>query len=1334
MVEINSIVGRHFKIISGLGIGGMGQVYKAQDINLGREVAIKFLHEEGAANPKLRERFLNEGKILATINHPCVISVFASDVDENLKIPFLVMEFVDGKSLDNFQDEFNKDPARFLQCMIDLLKGIYACHQKGIIHRDLKPQNILINKEGQLKIIDFGIAKTARKQTVAGVSLGTSHYMSPEQCMGKGEITGKTDVYATGIILWEFLTGNLPFDLETEADDPTLAIALLHLNEPPPLEELKISPLGTRLTGLLEAMLAKKAVDRPEIPSIIETLQRELGRVSGVPAPDFPSVPGKSETKKGQGAFIGGIYRIDCELGKGGMGRVYRALDSSLNRMVAIKVLNEQVSGEETVVERFIKEGKSLATIDHPNVLKIYASSRDQASKAPFLVMEYIDGVLLSALKPSLRKEKRKIAPLMLQLLEGIKVCHEKGIIHRDLKPSNLMVTRDGILKIFDFGIAKTAVQMTQAGKTFGTPQYMSPEQCTGDPNLGPKSDTYSIGIIFWELIFGETPFQADDGPNPELGVAMKQIQATLPIQALDMNDPFLQMLPMIRRMLDKDPARRPEISDIISKLDSLILEEFPETHETTVKKKKISHLAASGIKDLVVEASKKPSWGKPIGIFLAVAIVLSGFWFFSFGTAEDKRQGLVKTIKENIQARDFEAAAKNLALLRRETDGPLLARQFQYPIGMEYERQAVDAISRGEIASGIGILERVVEIDPDNSSAARALAKLRRAPPAVPFVASEPRIIASITESPASEPVAAISASETIGTSVPTIPDETVEITRNLDTLLEKFSGESDLQEIITQIDRFVPLGKSESAGRYRRRVAEKLLALGETLPSSEKNKALVQMRKAAAVFPGLPGLSEKIAAQEELIRMENVAAEKFAAAESLQKSIDEAIGKIAPPQNPTEILDLTGKLETEFLKTGEAGQKRKTLFEKYYAYAQSIKKQNPSGAIETLNICGKIDPGNTGLVAEIEALKADAAKQTSLLASTRKTDELKTKILRLARSPGSKEADRLPELFGELKKLSGVSETEAFREKAIASLKSGATKSSSLADARLNLEAAARLLPDDSSRKTAFEAETKKILEKKRGDVLAEFEKSVASLKPTPNAKPLLARFKEIGGLKEPEVLKRATQKVKTSYLSAAKSVAGKNPKRALQLLKSLQLFEGLAGDPEVLAQIETLGKKPDKTPAEGTETPSDAGSIDSGNETDSSSTSETPPPTKENGSEGGPADPLTELDRITSPELVEANVDTIIALTAKLEKSKSKDQARAFRSRAVNALLDIGDENGSQGAMEAAVEAYNKALKIIPNHPEVKKALHAVKNPGKPALEPDSSSSPDSETSSP
>ncbi|MFZ2956507.1 MAG: protein kinase [Candidatus Ozemobacteraceae bacterium] len=646
-LEPGKIVGRHYRLLSKVGQGGMGMVFKALDVNLDRETAIKFLQPEAAQDAVSVQRFLNEGRVLATLKHRCVVEVYASDVDEETKLPFLVMELIHGRRLDEMFEEYRAKPSLVLHHILELLDGILACHQKNIIHRDLKPANVLISLDGRLKIVDFGIAKTSIKHTQAGTSLGTPQYMSPEQGRGKG-LTGKSDIYSIGVLFWEMLTGHPPYDLDGDASNPYLAIMLMHVNDPLPLDKLKKHPPAIPFVDLLTRMLEKEPENRPDIPEIKRIIGAELARIDPVEAATLGigSVTGTHSDSGASGStgpggdakLFGDIYHLEKIIGEGGMGVIYKALDTSLDRIVAIKILHAEIAKEQNEVDRFLREGKTLASIKHANVLDIFASSRDKATNKPFLVMEFLDGTLLSELKPGLAKVKSRIPPLMLQLAEGLKACHDKGIIHRDLKPSNIMVTAVGTLKIFDFGIAKGAVNLTKPGMTLGTPHYMSPEQCLGSKNITSKADMYAVGIIFWELIFGAPPFQPSPGENDVFSVARQQIESTLPFVALDPNDPCFSLLGIIHHLLDKDPAKRPDATELGLQLEKWMGDHPDSDPVTATMQRRRRSTSQDKIQDLVnttVEARSAGGSGKRYAVIAAVVagVIIGGVMLRSFGT-----------------------------------------------------------------------------------------------------------------------------------------------------------------------------------------------------------------------------------------------------------------------------------------------------------------------------------------------------------------------------------------------------------------------------------------------------------------------------------------------------------------------------------------------------------------------------------------------------------------------------------------------------------------------------------------------------------------------------
>jgi serine/threonine-protein kinase len=218
-----------------------------------------------------------------------------------------------------------------------------------------------------------------------------------------------------------------------------------------------------------------------------------------------------------------GQYQILAPLGAGGMGEVYVARDPSLGRKVAIKLLPVRLSGDKETLARFTREARSASALNHPNIVTIHEVGMDQGSGSPYIVMEYIDGRDLRSLVSNGPLPNRKTLDIAAQIADGLAAAHEQGIVHRDLKPENVMVTKDGYVKVLDFGLAKIirpagedddTAQLdmpgTNPGTILGTVGYMSPEQATGKP-LDFRSDQFAFGAILYELSTGKPAFEADN-------------------------------------------------------------------------------------------------------------------------------------------------------------------------------------------------------------------------------------------------------------------------------------------------------------------------------------------------------------------------------------------------------------------------------------------------------------------------------------------------------------------------------------------------------------------------------------------------------------------------------------------------------------------------------------------------------------------------------------------------------------------------------------------------------------------------------------------------------
>jgi serine/threonine-protein kinase len=211
-----TLLGGRYRIIGMLGRGGMGEVYRATDLALGQSVALKFLPEEAAQDQRLLERFHGEVRIARQVSHPNVCRVY--DIGQAEGMPYISMEYVDGEDLASLLLRIGRLPAdKALETARKLCAGLSAAHDRGIIHRDLKPQNIMMNKRGEVVIMDFGLAAIADQLSGAEVRNGTPAYMAPEQLRG-AEVTAKSDIYALGLVLYELFTGKRPFDARNVQD------------------------------------------------------------------------------------------------------------------------------------------------------------------------------------------------------------------------------------------------------------------------------------------------------------------------------------------------------------------------------------------------------------------------------------------------------------------------------------------------------------------------------------------------------------------------------------------------------------------------------------------------------------------------------------------------------------------------------------------------------------------------------------------------------------------------------------------------------------------------------------------------------------------------------------------------------------------------------------------------------------------------------------------------------------------------------------------------------------------------------------------------------------
>ncbi|MEW5876062.1 MAG: serine/threonine-protein kinase, partial [Candidatus Zixiibacteriota bacterium] len=243
----------HYKIISKLGSGGMGEVYLAEDTTLDRKVALKFLPEALSQNPEARERLLREAKAASKLNHSNIVTVHA--VGRDADRDFIAMEYVDGRPLDEYLGEKKRSTDELLRIAVQMARALEHAHAAGIIHRDLKPANIFIDREDRVRILDFGLASLpgARKLTQTGSTVGTIAYMAPEQVQGR-EADERSDLFSFGILLYEMLAGRPPF-----GGDHHAAIMYSILNDTP----APLSPIRPDIHPGIEALVIRVLEKEP---------------------------------------------------------------------------------------------------------------------------------------------------------------------------------------------------------------------------------------------------------------------------------------------------------------------------------------------------------------------------------------------------------------------------------------------------------------------------------------------------------------------------------------------------------------------------------------------------------------------------------------------------------------------------------------------------------------------------------------------------------------------------------------------------------------------------------------------------------------------------------------------------------------------------------------------------------------------------------------------------------------------------------------------------------------------------------------------------------------
>ena len=396
----------------------------------------------------------------------------------------------------------------------------------------------------------------------------------------------------------------------------------------------------------------------------------------GHPAAAEGTLHGTPTGSQAKDTYIGkelGGYKILNEVGRGGMGVVYKAFDTKLKRIVALKVLRNMVHSDAAELDRFLGEATAAAQIAHPNIISVFEIEKDE--EAPFVVLEFASGGALNDRIDGTPFAAEKAAQLVLTLAEAIHAAHEKGIVHRDLKPGNVVFTSDDEVKITDFGLAKwidTGSDLTKSGEIVGTPSYMAPEQVTGKSGvISARTDVYALGVILYELLTGRPPFTGSSSINTVLHVMKddpvppNQLQSEI---GHDLNTICL-------KCLEKQPEKRYETAaqlagDLRAYLeDRPITARRPSTVERTRKWIR-RHPATSG--------------------FLAVATLIVLALIYTGIQVNQRLQAEKDTAQENAQAAIEQREQANR--LRDEAENEKTQAETARNVAQQEKEKAVQA------------------------------------------------------------------------------------------------------------------------------------------------------------------------------------------------------------------------------------------------------------------------------------------------------------------------------------------------------------------------------------------------------------------------------------------------------------------------------------------------------------------------------------------------------------------------------------------------------------------------------------------------------------------
>src|SRR4051812_49331888 len=411
------------------------------------------------------------------------------------------------------------------------------------------------------------------------------------------------------------------------------------------------------------------------------------------------------------GTLISDRFRLEEKIGAGGMSTVYRAFDPTLERWVAIKLMHRDISTDPDQLERFRREARAVASLNHPNIVTVIDAGEDDG--APYIVFEYVPG---ETLKERIRSIGRLPVPeavaYAIEIGRALSCAHSNKLVHRDVKPQNVLIDPDGRAKVTDFGIARSLESkgLTATGRVLGTTDYVSPEQAMGE-DVDERSDVYSLGVVLYEMLTGEVPFQAET----QVGVAMKHVNEPMPDVQAKRPEVSASVAAVVDRATTKDPRDRyGTVAEMVRDLE--------QTLEVEAARRGGTSGEATSVLDSVPKAQRRLARRRRIsgpGIALAIVLIALAAAAVIFASRLDLGDNGGPSARTTSEVRLPSDAASEFDPPpgdERETGTEQLAIDSN-PTGTAWSTEHYDTPDFGGLKDGVGLA-----IDAGNSVAAKSM------------------------------------------------------------------------------------------------------------------------------------------------------------------------------------------------------------------------------------------------------------------------------------------------------------------------------------------------------------------------------------------------------------------------------------------------------------------------------------------------------------------------------------------------------------------------------------------------------------------------------------